>query len=133
MMNKRECEKAVEEICELCKEKHEVLYGYKGLACAFRAFDNTDCDKVRVFKQLIKEHFELVDLIEKWGLNNLSIEELDEWHDRVIWYVQKCDELNDELTKVNDYYFRVEKAIQTLFGVSADDILEIEKGKDKGL
>lgn len=96
-------------------------------------FDNTDCDKVRVFKQLIKEHFELVDLIEKWGLNNLSIEELDEWHDRVIWYVQKCDELNDELTKVNDYYFRVEKAIQTLFGVSADDILEIEKGKDKGL
>lgn len=58
MMNKKECEKAVEEICELCKEKHEVLYGYKGLACAFRAFDNTDCDKVRVFKQLIKEHFD---------------------------------------------------------------------------
>lgn len=86
-----------------------------------------------VLSKLIKEHFELVDLIEKWGLNNLSIEELDEWHDRVIWYVQKCDELNDELTKVNDYYFRVEKAIQTLFGVSADDILEIEKGKDKGL
>ena len=60
-MNKKECEKAVEKICELCKEKHEVLYGYKGLACAFRAFDNTDCDKVRVFKQLIKEHFELVE------------------------------------------------------------------------
>ena len=40
--------------------------------------------------QLIKEHFELVDLIEKWGLNNLSIEELDEWHDKMCIRDRTC-------------------------------------------
>ena len=48
---------------------------------------------------LIDEHFELVDLIEKWGLNDLSIKELDEWHDRCIWHVKKCNELRDEINK----------------------------------
>ena len=114
------------------EERLEALNALDDLA-NFTFNINREGKYYKTIYQLIKEHFELVDLIEKWGLNNLSIEELDEWHDRVIWYVQKCDELNDELTKVNDYYFRVEKAIQTLFGVSADDILEIEKGKDKGL
>lgn len=58
MLDAKECEKAVEEICQLCRKEHFLRYGKEGLLCAFQAFDNTYCDKVRIFKQLIKEHFE---------------------------------------------------------------------------
>ena len=57
MLNKEECEKAVEEICQLCREKHFLKYGKKGLLCAFQTFDSTYCNKVRIFKRLIIEHF----------------------------------------------------------------------------
>lgn len=58
--------------------------------------DLNDCD---LLSRLVDEHLELVGLIEKWGLNDLSIKELDEWHDRCIWHVEKCNELHDEINK----------------------------------
>lgn len=110
MLPKEECEKALDYISD------------KWLS-GTNLTDLELAEHIGCFSALIREHFELVDLIEKWGLNDLSIEELDKWHDRVIWHIQKCDELHNELTKLNDYYFKLEKTIQTLFGVSADDIL----------
>lgn len=50
-----------------------------------------------IINQLIEEHFELVELIEKWGLSDFSIEELDKWRDRCIWHVKKVNEMHDEI------------------------------------
>lgn len=58
MLTKEVCMSACAEICEDCQKNHEKLYGVKGMACAFQSFDNEDCPKVAVFKQLIKEHFD---------------------------------------------------------------------------
>jgi len=53
-----ECENAVDEICQLCHKNHISKYGKEALGCAFQSFDNTYCDKVLIFKSLIKEHFD---------------------------------------------------------------------------
>ncbi len=126
MLNKELCEKAVQS----AEEKTTEIEDYNSIPTS------TCCwieEELSVFKQLIKEHYEIVGLIEKWGLSDLSVKELDEWHDRCIWHVNKCNELHDELTKANDYYFRIEKAIEVLFGVSADELLEEyeKKGADE--
>lgn len=65
MLTKEVCMDACTEICEDCQKNHEKLYGIKGIACAFQSFDNEDCPKVATFKRLIKEHFELLKVIEK--------------------------------------------------------------------
>lgn len=52
---------------------------------------------VEPLEQLIKEHFKLVSLLEKWGLQDLSIEELDKWHDRGMYHVEKVNELSKKL------------------------------------
>ncbi len=65
MLTKEVCMNACAEICEDCQKNHEKIYGVKGLACAFQSFDNEDCPKVATFKQLIKEHFELLKVIER--------------------------------------------------------------------
>lgn len=57
-MNKIECEKAVDEICEMCFKKHELEYGQQAINCAWREFDNEDCPMITTLKKLIQEHFE---------------------------------------------------------------------------
>lgn len=58
MATKQECEKAIDEICKKCFEKHELEYGQQPVNCAFREFDNEDCPTVKALKDLIQEHFE---------------------------------------------------------------------------
>ena len=48
-------------------------------------------------QELIEEHFELVDLLKKRGLVNLTIEELDKWFDRSLCHVNKVNELSREV------------------------------------
>ena len=57
-LTREECENAVDEICQLCHKDHINKYGKDALGCAFQSFDNTYCDKVVIFKSLIKEHFD---------------------------------------------------------------------------
>lgn len=58
MTTKEECEKAIDDVCKKCFEKHELEYGQQPVNCAFREFDNEDCPTVKVLKDLIHEHFE---------------------------------------------------------------------------
>lgn len=58
MATKKECEKAIDEVCKKCFEKHELEYGQQPVNCAFREFDNEDCPTVKVLKDLIQEHFD---------------------------------------------------------------------------
>lgn len=58
MVTRTECEEAINEICKKCFEKHELEYGHQPVNCAFRAFDNEDCQMVTVLKKLIQEHFD---------------------------------------------------------------------------
>lgn len=57
-MNRTECEQAINDICKMCFEKHELEYGHEPIDCAFKAFDNEDCPMITVLKNLIKEHFD---------------------------------------------------------------------------
>lgn len=58
MATKQECEKAIDDVCKKCFEKHELEYGQQPVNCAFREFDNEDCPTVKALKDLIHEHFE---------------------------------------------------------------------------
>lgn len=58
MATKQECEKAIDDVCKKCFEKHELEYGHQPVNCAFREFDNEDCPTVKVLKDLIQEHFD---------------------------------------------------------------------------
>lgn len=58
MTTKQECEKAIDDVCKKCFEKHELEYGHQPDTCAFWAFDNEDCPTVKVLKDLIQEHFD---------------------------------------------------------------------------
>ena len=58
MVTRTECEEAINEICKKCFEKHELEYGHQPVNCAFRAFDNEDCQMVTALKKLIQEHFD---------------------------------------------------------------------------
>lgn len=58
MATKQECEKAIDDVCKKCFEKHELEYGQQPVNCAFREFDNEDCPTVKALKDLIQEHFE---------------------------------------------------------------------------
>lgn len=57
--------------------------------------------KLNCLKQLIKEHFELVELLKKHDLENLSIKELDTWFDRSLWHVNKVNELSNQLVELS--------------------------------
>lgn len=57
-MNRNECEEAVNDVCKMCFDKHELEYGQQPINCAFQAFDNEDCPMVEILKKLIKEHFD---------------------------------------------------------------------------
>ena len=37
------------------------------------------------------------DLFERWNVGDMSIKELEDWHGRLIWHVEKCNELIDKL------------------------------------
>lgn len=54
-----------------------------------------------ILKQLINEHFELVDLLKKHYLENLTIEELDKWFDRSLWHVNKVNELSNKTIELS--------------------------------
>lgn len=32
------------------------------------------------------------DMFERWGIDDLDTDELEAWHERMIWHVKKCDE-----------------------------------------
>lgn len=76
--------------------------------------------KINCLKQLINERFELVELLKKHDLENLSIKELDKWFDRSLWHVNKVNELSNQLVE----YQRVAKQKQ-------ERIEELEKQKTK--
>lgn len=61
MATKQECEKAIDDVCKKCFEKHELEYGHQPVNCAFREFDNEDCPTVMALKKLIQEHFDRKD------------------------------------------------------------------------
>lgn len=84
-LTEEECEKAVEEVCKLCHEINKLRYGQEALGCAFQSFDNDYCDKVKIFKQLIKEHFELV---EKY--NEIDKENIEQKKRIVFWKDDLC-------------------------------------------
>ena len=65
-------------------------------------------------QKLINEHFELVDLLKKHGLENLSIKELDKWFDRSLWHVKKVNELSNELFKLNQVVKSKQERIKVL-------------------
>ena len=67
-----------------------------------------------ILTQLINEHFELVDLLKKHGLENLTIEELDKWFDRSLWHVNKVNELSNELFKLNQVVKSKQEIIEEL-------------------
>lgn len=31
-------------------------------------------------------------LFEKWGIGDLNFDELEKWHERMLWHLKKCDE-----------------------------------------
>lgn len=93
-LNKEDCEKAIASAIEKTTE--------------IDAFENipqsTYCiigDELNTFKQLIKEHFELVELFKKHELQGLSIKELDAWFDRSLWHVNKVNELSNQLVELS--------------------------------
>lgn len=49
-------EEALNEVCELCFQNHELKFGVESRACSFRSFDNEDCLKVRTLKELINQN-----------------------------------------------------------------------------
>lgn len=57
--------------------------------------------KINCLKQLINERFELVDLLKKHYLGNLTIKELDAWLDRSLWHVNKVNELSNKLVELS--------------------------------
>lgn len=56
---------------------------------------------LRIFEQLIEEHYDLVELLKKHDLENLSIKELDTWFDRSLWHVNKVNELSNQLVELS--------------------------------
>lgn len=71
---------------------------------------NVNCDEMSteefnkslvVFNNLINEYFELVDLLKRYDLENLSIEELDGWLGKLLWHVSKVNELSNKLVELD--------------------------------
>lgn len=56
-----------------------------------------------ILTQLINEHFELVDLLKKHDIENLTIKELDKWFDRSLWNVNKVNELSKYIKSKDEY------------------------------
>lgn len=101
MLTKEECENAVASAIEKTTEIDE----YESIP------QTTYCiigNELNTFKQLINEHFELVDLLKKHDLENLSIKELDKWFDRSLWHVNKVNELSKKLRVVKSKQERID-------------------------
>lgn len=69
MLNKDEYEKALNSFCDNCK------YGYD---CKITKKYN-GCVQMNTLNQLIKEHFELVELLKPHGYGMLSADEFERW------------------------------------------------------
>ena len=101
MIKEKECREAF----NVLQEQHDYLssnmhYNYP--------FSIEMLERVQYcFEELITEHFELVSLLDKWEISNLSIKELDEWYVRGQWHVKRCDELGRELDKLKDKYSKI--------------------------
>lgn len=67
-----------------------------------------------LIRQLINEHFELVELLKKHDLENLSIKELDAWMNRSLWHVNKVNELSNILVELSRDVKSKDKRIEQL-------------------
>ena len=91
--------------------KEECLFALDNIGCLCMSDEDgeVDCllsesfvkDDYDILEQLIEEHYELVDLLKKQDLENLTIEELDKWFDRSLWHVNKVNELSKKTIELS--------------------------------
>lgn len=92
MLNKEECDNALTRLLRPYFAKVDVQNVYHEINKGHSIDEDSN-----MITALMIEYSKIVELIKKWGLIDLSIEELGEWHDRVVWHVDRCDELGREL------------------------------------
>ena len=95
ILNKEQCEKSL----RVLKKQYKYLKTNMGANYPYTIELLTNV--YRCFEQLIKEHFELVELLKKHELQGLSIKELDAWFDRSLWHVNKVNELSNQLVELS--------------------------------
>ena len=76
-------------------------------------------------QELIEEHFELVDLLKRHDLENLSIEELDKWFERSLYHVNKVNLLSNKLVELGLVVNSKQKMIDELKKTINENIYKI--------
>ena len=57
------------------------------------------CESFDYFTEVADRLQKYEDLFEKWGIDKFDAQQIDNWHDRMLWHVKKCDELREKLRK----------------------------------
>lgn len=86
-------------------------------------------NNIKKIKNLIEEHFELVDLLKKHDLENLSIEELDGWLGKLLWHVDKVNELSNKLFELSRDIKSKDEMIDELKKTINENIYKIFKNQ----
>lgn len=81
-----------------------------------------------ILTKLINEHFELIDLLKKHDLENLSIKELDMWMNRSLWHVNKVNELSLQLVNLKKDLKQKQKTIDKLINNTHLSFEELKEG-----